>query len=106
LIAIYGGYFGAGLGILLLAGLGFVGLSDIHQANGAKSFLGGCINLIAAISFSGFGFVSWPEALWMAVGAILGGYVGARGAKRVEKKVIRVLVVVIGLLVSVLLFLK
>src|SRR5918912_3002331 len=70
--SIYGGYFGAGNGILMLAAMGLLGLSDIHRANGIKNFLGICINSIAIIAFILAGLVFWPDALLMAVGAISG----------------------------------
>lgn len=100
LIAVYGGYFGAGLGILLLVGLGFLGVSDIHRANGLKSVLGGSINAIAALGFIFSGLVHWPIALWMALGAIVGGYVGAQVATRIPKQVVRGVVILFGFLVS------
>ena len=67
--AIYGGYFGAGNGILMLAAMGLLGMHDIHRANGIKNFLGICINSVAVVSFSIAHLVSWPKALLMAVGA-------------------------------------
>src|SRR5438094_8025412 len=80
--AMYGGYFGAGNGILMLAAMGLLGLHDLHRANGIKNFLGICINSIAVLSFSFMGLVIWPDALLMAVGALLGGYAGATMAVR------------------------
>ena len=67
--AMYGGYFGAGNGILMLAAMGLLGLHDIHRANGIKNFLGICINSVAVVAFSVAHMVSWPRALLMAVGA-------------------------------------
>ena len=69
--AMYGGYFGAGNGILMLAAMGLLGLHDINRANGIKNFLGICINSIAVLSFSLKGLVVWPDALLMAVAAAL-----------------------------------
>src|SRR5712691_1051847 len=68
--AMYGGYFGAGNGILMLAAMGLLGLHDIHRANGIKNFLGICINSMAVFSFSISHLVVWPKALLMAVAAI------------------------------------
>lgn len=99
--SIYGGYFGAGNGILMLAALGLLGLSDIHRANGIKNFLGICINLIAIISFSFARLVFWPDALLMAVGAIVGGYFGASAARRMGRVLVRRAVVLIGLTIGV-----
>ncbi len=102
-IGIYGGYFGAGIGILMLAVLGFLGLSDIHAANGIKNFFGMCINGVAAAWFILQGAVDWPAALFMIAGAMAGGYAGARFARRIGRARARAAVVVIGVLVTALL---
>ena len=73
LVAVYGGYFGAGIGILMLATLGILGLNDIHQMNALKNILGSVINQVAAIYFIIAGLIDWPGAGIMTVGA-LGGY--------------------------------
>jgi uncharacterized protein len=99
-IGIYGGYFGAGIGILTLAVLGFLGLGDIHAANGVKNFFGMCMNGVAAAWFILQGVVDWPVALVMIAGAIAGGYVGARWARRMGRERARAAVVIIGLTVS------
>lgn len=103
-VAIYGGYFGAGIGILMLAVLGFLGLSDIHAMNGLKNFFNLCINGVATGYFIARGAVDWPTALVLVGGAILGGYGGARLARHIGRDKARAAVVVIGLLVTVLLF--
>ncbi len=97
LVSIYGGYFGAGMGILMLAALGFMGLVNIHQMNGLKNWGGTCINLVAVTIFAVSGIVSWPIALVMAVGAAVGGYAGSGLAQRVEQRTVRRLIIVIGL---------
>ncbi len=104
--AIYGGYFGAGNGILMLAALGLLGLHEIHRANGIKNFLGICINSIAVLSFSLTHLVVWPDALLMAGGALLGGYVGASLAVRIGKVVVRRSIVVIGFVITFLMLWK
>jgi uncharacterized membrane protein YfcA len=96
LVAIYGGYFGAGMGILMLAALGFVGLWDIHQMNGLKNVLGACINGVAVVVFVAQRKVDWNYALVMAVAAIVGGYLGARFARRLDRNVVRWIVIAIG----------
>src|SRR6266498_871210 len=101
--SIYGGYFGAGNGILMLAAMGLLGLHDIHRANGIKNFLGICINSVAVVAFSISHLVSWPRSLLMAVGALLGGYFGARSAQRVGRVFIRRAIVGIGLVITVVL---
>jgi len=99
--AMYGGYFGAGNGILMLAAMGLLGLHDIHRANGIKNFLGICINGVAVFSFSIAQMVLWPRALLMAVAATIGGYVGARTARRVGRQIIRRAIVVIGFTITI-----
>jgi uncharacterized membrane protein YfcA len=105
LVAIYGGYFGAGVGILMLAALGFMGLTNIHRMNGLKNWGGVCMNMIAAGIFTFSGLVNWPVALAMAIGAIAGGYLGSRTAQRVPQELVRGSVVAIGLISGLLLFL-
>jgi uncharacterized membrane protein YfcA len=98
--AIYGGYFGAGNGILMLAAMGLLGLHNINRANGIKNFLGICINSIAVLSFALMGLVVWPDALIMAGAAMLGGYFGAHLAVRVAQVTIRRAIVVIGFVIT------
>ena len=99
-VAVYGGYFGAGIGILMLVVLGFLGLTDIHAMNGLKNFFGACINGVAAAYFIAMGFVDWPVALVMMAGAIAGGFLGAQFARRIGKEKARWAVVAVGLLVT------
>ena len=96
-VGAYGGYFGAGIGILMLAALGFMGLTNIHRMNGLKAWGGLCINAMAAGIFIAGGLVSWHVALAMAVGSIAGGYGGARMAQRVPQAWVRWAVVLVGL---------
>ncbi len=105
-VAVYGGYFGAGIGILMLATLGFLGLSDIHAMNGLKNFFGMCINAVAAAYFVFRGAVEWHAALVMIAGAVAGGYGGARFARRIGKAKSRAAVAVIGFGIAILLFLR
>jgi len=97
LVGIYGGYFGAGIGILMLAALGYLGFTNIHRMNGLKNINGMCINAVAAILFIVNGLVDWRLALLMAAGSILGGYGGAGAARRIGQKNVRRLVIAIGL---------
>ncbi len=99
-VAVYGGYFGAGIGILMLAVLGFLGLSDIHASNGLKNFFAMCINGIAAAYFILRGAVEWRAALVMIAGSILGGYAGARFARKIGQDRARTAVIVIGFVVA------
>jgi uncharacterized protein len=105
-VALYGGYFGAGIGILMLAALSILGLTDIHQMNGLKNFFALCINGVAALYFMFEHMVQWPYVLIMAAGAIAGGYGGAGMARRIGRTAVRRLVVGIGFAMSASLFVK
>lgn len=100
-VGIYGGYFGAGVGILMLAALGFMGFTNIHRMNGLKNWGGFCMNLVAAGAFAASGIVDWPVALTMALASIAGGYLGARGAQRLPKDLVRGAVAAIGVVSGV-----
>jgi uncharacterized membrane protein YfcA len=106
LVATYGGYFGAGMGILMLAALGLIGLTDMHQMNGLKNVLAVCINGVAAIYFALSHAVVWRDAAVMTVGAIIGGFAGARIARRLGRTFVRRAVVIIGLAMTAALFLR
>jgi len=96
LVSVYGGYFGAGIGILMLAALGFMGFTNIHRMNGLKNWGGLCANLSAAATFTLTGLVDWPVAGAMALGATVGGYGGSRLAQRVPQDRVRQAIIVIG----------
>ena len=106
LVGLYGGYFGAGIGILMLAALSIMGLTDIHEMNSLKVVLGGSVNGIAAVYFIVTGMVYWPYVLIMAVAAILGGYLAAGVARRLGKVFVRRVVIGVGLIMAVSLFVK
>lgn len=106
LVAIYGGYFGAGIGILMLAVLGIMGLTNIHQMNGLKNIFGSSINAVAAIYFILAGLVNWQSALLMMAGAIIGGYGAAGLAQRLGQKFVRRAVIVIGFAMTISLLFK
>jgi uncharacterized membrane protein YfcA len=95
-VAVYGGYFGAGIGILMLSVLGFMGLDDIQEMNALKNLLASLINGISAIVFVVSGCVDWHLAPEMAVASIIGGYMGARVSRRLNRAVVRSVVVGIG----------
>jgi uncharacterized membrane protein YfcA len=99
--ATYGGYFGAGNGIVMLAVLGLLGLTDIHQMNGLKNFFAVCINVVASLYFMIWGPVQWYAALVMTVGAIAGGYGGAGLARKLGRRFARGAVIFIGLAMTI-----
>jgi uncharacterized protein len=96
-VAIYGGYFGAVAGIVMLASLGLMGLTDIHQMNGLKNWGAICFNGIAVVIFIASGLVNWPVAMVMAVGALFGGWTGSKLAQRMPREHVRTVIGVIGL---------
>jgi uncharacterized protein len=100
LVGLYGGYFGAGIGILMLSSLSFMGIADIHQMNGVKSILAGVMNGISALIFALEGKVVWQYALPMAVASIVGGYVGARLARKLSAGTVKSIVIAIGFVVA------
>ncbi|MGI8982260.1 MAG: sulfite exporter TauE/SafE family protein [Pirellulaceae bacterium] len=95
-IGVYGGYFGAGIGILMLSSLGIMGMTNIHEMNALKTVLAGCINGMAVLIFVWNQKVEWPLALAMMAAAILGGYLGARFGRKVQQKYIRWFVIAVG----------
>jgi uncharacterized membrane protein YfcA len=110
LVAVYGGYFGAGIGILMLAVLGCLGLGDIHRINALKNVLATAVNGTTAVMFigasvlpgglgagpAGAGVVSWPHAFVMALASVAGGFVGVRLTRRMPAALVRRMVALIG----------
>ncbi len=105
-VGVYGGYFGAGIGILMLAALSIMGLTDIHEMNSLKVVFAGVINGIAAAYFVFARMVYWPYVLVMVIGAILGGWMGAGTARRMGRATVRRIVIGIGFAMAISLFIK
>jgi uncharacterized protein len=105
-IAIYGGYFGAGAGIVMLSALSLQGMSDILQMSALTSFYALCMNGIASILFIAAGMIYWPYVLPMAIAAIIGGYGAAGLARKIGKVIVRRFVVAVGLVISVVMFVR
>lgn len=105
-VATYGGYFGAGAGMLMLAAFGLLGVGDIHRMNALKTTLASLLNGIALVYFAAAGLVAWPLAVGMGVCATAGGYMGARVAKRVDQRVVQKVIIGLGLAASGWLFAK
>ncbi len=95
-ITIYGGYFGGGIGIMLLAAFRLYGLTDIHQMNGLKTIIAAALNAVAAAIFIVANQVAWRPTLYMTVAGIAGGYLGPVLARRIRPEVIRNLVIGVG----------
>jgi uncharacterized membrane protein YfcA len=105
-VAVYGGFFGAGLGILTLAVLGLLGLDHIHEMNALKVLQASLVNGIAVLTFALAGAVQWPLALLMAAGGILGGYGGAAIARRVNPVAVRWLIIAISVSLTLYFFIR
>ncbi len=105
-VAVYGGYFGAGIGILMLASLGVLGFDDIHKMNAVKNALAFLINVVAAAYFIFKGMIEWPAAAAVAAGAIAGGFSGAHFSQKVSQSTVRFCVTAIGLCITAVLFYK
>jgi uncharacterized protein len=100
LIAVYGGYFGAGIGILMLSGLGLMGLTNIHQMNGLKCVLATAINAAAIVVFAWQGTIHWPYALAMTLASIVGGYSAAHFSRQIPGRYVRIFVIAVGFLLA------
>ena len=105
-VALYGGYFGAGIGILMLAAFGLMGLHHIHEMNALKTVLATLINLVAAAYFIFAGLIEWPQAIVMTVGSTVGYFTGARFAQRIPQQRVRQIIMGIGLAISIAMFWK
>jgi uncharacterized protein len=106
IVAVYGGYFGGGIGIMILASLGIMGMENIHEMNALKTVLQTSINGVAVITFIIAGAVLWLQALVMIAGAILGGYGGAYFARKLDQRVIRAFVILVGTSMTIYFFLR
>jgi uncharacterized membrane protein YfcA len=105
-VAVYGGYFGGGVGIVNLAMLAAVGMTDIHAMNALKSILGIAINGVAAVVFVVKGAIYWPQAIVMILGALLGGYFGAHYAQKLPQTWVRGFVILVGTGMTIYFFVK
>lgn len=105
-IATYGGYFGSGIGLMMLVTLGLTGIHNIHHANALKNVLGVLLKGVAVAYFAIAGSVVWIAALVMATGALLGGYAGARVAQRIPERVMRWAIATFGIVVAVIMIVR
>lgn len=104
-VAVYGGYFGAGIGVLMMAGLSFAGLDDVHQMNALKVLLATFINGISVVIFL-FGPVNWPLAGVMAGVSVIGGFLGMAAARRIKPDQLRLAILGIGVILTTVYFVK
>jgi uncharacterized protein len=106
LIAIYGGYFGGGMGIMMLAAFSVAGMTDIHEMNGLKALLAVAINGVALIEFITGGAIAWAPGLVMVAGGIAGGYSGAFVARKIKAGLVRTIVIVIAWVMTTYFFIR
>src|SRR4051812_10399464 len=99
-IAAYGGYFGGGMGIMMLATLALAGMTNIHEMNGLKALLGVSINGLALLTFVLSGAIQWKYGLTMAIGGVVGGYSTAAVARKLDSRYVRRFVIVVGWLMT------
>jgi len=104
LVAIYGGYFGGAVGIIMLALFSLLGLADIRSMNALKTLLGGSMNAVAVVCFVIAGKVWWTQTFVMLLGSVAGGYLGAHYARKMNPKIIRAVIVLIGAVTTVVFF--
>jgi uncharacterized membrane protein YfcA len=98
---VYGGYFGGGIGIMMLAALALMDLGNIHGMNGLKALLGAVINGAAVVTFIIARLVAWQYAVPMIAASILSGYFGSKIARRIEPRIVRAIVVVVGVAMTI-----
>jgi uncharacterized protein len=106
LSSIYGGYFGAGLGFILLAIAQLMGFSNFHTANSIKNLLATSFTILSILVFGIGGLIAWPQAIAMMVGSTIGGYAGGRLAKRVSTRYLRGAVITFGAVLSIVYFVR
>jgi uncharacterized membrane protein YfcA len=103
-VAVYGGYFGGGVGIMNLAMLAALGMTDIHAMNKLKVMLGGVINGVATIAFIATGTIVWPQAMVMTAGSILGGYSSAHFSQKLPQAWVKAFVILVGTAMTIYFF--
>jgi hypothetical protein len=104
IVAVYGGYFGGGIGIMNLAMLAALGMTDIHAMNKLKVVLGGVINGVAAITFIITGAIVWPQAIVMTAGSLVGGYSSAHYAQKLPQAWVKAFVILVGTAMTIYFF--
>lgn len=100
-ISVYGGYFGGGIGILMLASFGLMGMQNINEMNAIKNTLAACINGVAVITFVLAGAVIWRDVLIMIVGTLAGGYGGVYYARKLDPRIVRGFIILVGCVMTV-----
>jgi hypothetical protein len=106
-VCIYGGYFNGGLGILLLAAFGIIGMTNLHRMNGLKNLISAALSSVSVLAYSIAGLIDWSALLVVGISCAIGGYAGAVLARRIHNTaVLRVIIVAIGLAMTVIFFVR
>lgn len=105
-LAIYGGFFGVGFGLMMLAVLGFSSLKNIHQMNGVKNLVSAVMAIVATVYFAHEGLIDWNSGLLVSIGTAIGGYTGARMSQKVSAHAVHDFTVVTGLIISLILIMN
>jgi len=105
-VSVYGGYFGGGLGIMNLAMLSAIGMTDIHAMNALKALLGSVINGVAVLTFVAVHVIYWLKGSVMTAGALVGGYFGAHYAQKLPAKLVRGFVILVGTSMTIYFFVR
>jgi uncharacterized membrane protein YfcA len=105
-VAVYGGYFGGAIGIMMLSAWALFGLTDLKAMNATKTVLAGSLNGVAVVLFIAAGKVWWPQALVMLVGSVAGGYLGAHYARRVDQRIVRTAIIAVSVTMTVVFFVR
>jgi uncharacterized membrane protein YfcA len=103
-VGLYAGYFGGAIGLIMLAGWGLLGLTDVKAMNPNRTLIGGTMNAAAVVCFIVAGKIWWPQTLIMLVAAVIGGYTGARIGRRMNPSHIRVVVTIISVVMTIVFF--
>lgn len=106
LVSIYGGYFGAGMGILMLAALGLYGVTDFHERNAVKNLLAAATNGVASLFFTAAGAIRWGDGLALGAGAIVGGLIGAAVGRRLSAKTLEKVAILVGVIATLSLIIR
>ena len=106
LVSVYGGYFGAGMGILMLAALGLYGMADFHERNAVKNLLAATTNGVASLFFTAAGAIRWRDGAALGAGAIVGGLIGASVGRRLSAKTLEKVAILVGIIATLSLILR
>lgn len=106
-VSVYGGYFNGGLGIMLLAAFGLMGMTNLHGMNGLKNIVSALLSVVSVAAYAVAGLIAWEAALVLALAQLGGGYIGARLAMRIDDtSLLRTFITVIGLVMAGIFFLR